>query len=158
MHSRFALATILCFVSGLLAAQQAAPNTPANSSPTSQQENSSPQNGQKSIRGCLSGSPGNFTLTEDATGTVYALAGAADTLGSNIGHEVEIAGQPTTGGNAATHSSGGTANPSRNAGVGSAPINTYQVTQVTVISDHCGTGSVTGPSASLLRPLFNAGQ
>jgi hypothetical protein len=140
----------LCFSSTLVLAQQTAPTTPATSSPTSQQEKSSPQSGIQTISGCLTGSPGNFTLTEDRTGTVYALTGNTEALGSNVGHEIEINGQPTTGGNAASLSSGGTANPKGGADIGSAPINTYEVKGVKVISDQCGTGSVTGPSALLL--------
>ena len=139
----------LCLASALLLAQQTTPTTPASSSPTSQQEKSSPQNGIQSIRGCLSGSPGNFTLTENRTGTVFALAGQADTLGNNVGHEIEITGEPTTGGNSASVSSGGTANPKGAIDIGSAPTNTYKVQGVKVVSDHCGAGAVTGPSALL---------
>jgi hypothetical protein len=142
---KLALSVVVCFASALLAAQQSSSGTPATSSPTSQQENSSPQSAEKSIRGCLSGAPGTFTLTEDRSGTVFALAGNADMLSSHVGHEIEVTGQATTGGSSATQSSGGTAHPPKGA-VGTAPINTYQVNGVRVLSDHCGTGSVTGPS------------
>ena len=154
---KIAISFVVCFALALVAAQQSSPGAPATSSPTSHQEPSSPQSGEKSIRGCLSGAPGTFTLTEDRSGTVYALAGNSDMLSSDVGHEIEVTGQPTTGGTSATQSSGGTAHPPK-AAVGTAPINTYQVSGVKMLSDHCGAGSVTGPSASASTPRTNSGQ
>jgi opacity protein-like surface antigen len=43
------------------------------------------------IRGCLSGSPGNYTLT-DQNGMQYQIAGDDATLRSMVGREVEISG------------------------------------------------------------------
>ncbi len=43
------------------------------------------------IRGCLSGSPGNFTVT-DQNGMQYKVLGKDDQLQSKVGHEVEISG------------------------------------------------------------------
>jgi hypothetical protein len=145
MLKSLALSLLLCAASGLVVAQDTAPSTPSNSSPTVQPESSSPRDGAKSVRGCLSGSSGNFTLTENQTGTVYALTGSPDMLSSHVGHEIEIMGQPATGGSSASHSSGGAANANRGAAVNSPPINTYQISSVKELSDHCGTGSVTGP-------------
>jgi hypothetical protein len=41
------------------------------------------------VRGCLSGSPGNYTLT-DPNGMQYRVTGDATLLRSMVGHEVEI--------------------------------------------------------------------
>jgi hypothetical protein len=59
--------------------------------PTSQAagQSSTPQNSV--IRGCLSGSAGNFTLT-DQNGMQYKLVGNDAALQSKVGHEVEITG------------------------------------------------------------------
>lgn len=46
---------------------------------------------QSVIRGCLSGSPGNYTLT-DQNGMQYQIAGDDATLRSMVGREVEITG------------------------------------------------------------------
>ncbi len=46
---------------------------------------------QNVIRGCLSGSPGNYTLT-DQNGMQYEIAGDDATLRSMVGREVEITG------------------------------------------------------------------
>jgi len=65
---------------------------PGTQDPTSQaasQQSSTPQNSV--IRGCLSGSPGNFTLT-DQNGMQYKLMGNDAALQSKVGHEVEITG------------------------------------------------------------------
>ncbi|MGB8889984.1 MAG: hypothetical protein WCC87_24885 [Candidatus Korobacteraceae bacterium] len=43
------------------------------------------------IRGCLSGSAGNFTLT-DQNGMQYKLMGDAAKLQSKVGHEIEVTG------------------------------------------------------------------
>jgi hypothetical protein len=43
------------------------------------------------IRGCLSGSAGNFTLT-DQNGMQYKVLGDDSALGAKVGHEVEITG------------------------------------------------------------------
>ena len=45
------------------------------------------------LRGCLSGSPDNYTLT-DHNGTVYHLVGASKDLQNSVGHEVQITGTP----------------------------------------------------------------
>ena len=62
-------------------AQYQNPDVTAKSAPTS----------QNVIRGCLSGSPGNYTLT-DQNGMQYQIAGDDATLRSMVGREVEITG------------------------------------------------------------------
>lgn len=51
----------------------------------------SAQTSQSVIRGCLSGSPGNYTVT-DQNGMQYQIAGDDATLRSMVGREVEVTG------------------------------------------------------------------
>lgn len=62
-------------------AQYQNPDVTTKSAPTS----------QNVIRGCLSGSPGNYTLT-DQNGMQYQIAGDDATLRSMVGREVEVTG------------------------------------------------------------------
>ncbi len=45
------------------------------------------------LRGCLSGSSDNYTLT-DHNGTIYHLVGGGAQLQNAVGHEVEVTGTP----------------------------------------------------------------
>ena len=51
---------------------------------------------QTTVEGCLSGSDGNFTLT-DKNGTTYQLTGDTAKLSEHVGHEVKITGMPSSG-------------------------------------------------------------
>ena len=55
------------------------------------------------IRGCLTGSPGNFTLT-DQNGMQYKLMGSDNLLQSKVGHEIEITGVENQAGGSAQES------------------------------------------------------
>ena len=60
---------------------------------SSQKDSSMSETGTSgnSVEGCLSGSDGNYTLT-DQTGTSYKLTGDTAKLSEHIGHEVKITG------------------------------------------------------------------
>lgn len=62
---------------------------------------------EMTVRGCLSGSAGNYTLTSDS-GTTYQLAGDTSKLADHVGHTVEIKG--TTTSSSSSSSTGGSAN------------------------------------------------
>src|SRR5438445_88534 len=68
------------------AAPQASTPSPSTSATPSDQSAST-------MRGCLGGMGGNYTLTDDRTGTVYHLTGSIDNLNDKVGHEVEVSGQ-----------------------------------------------------------------
>jgi hypothetical protein len=55
--------------------------------------------GESSVKGCLQGSDGNYTLTTK-NGTVYQLQGDTSKLNEHVGHEVQITGSTTTASNA----------------------------------------------------------
>jgi hypothetical protein len=46
---------------------------------------------QRSVQGCLQGSDGNYTITEQS-GRTYSLLGNLSKLTAHIGHEVQITG------------------------------------------------------------------
>ncbi|HLI62435.1 MAG TPA: hypothetical protein VKV05_03470 [Terriglobales bacterium] len=84
------------------------------------------------VRGCLSGSPDNYTLT-DPNGMQYRIAGDAPLLRSLVGHEVEI-----------------TASESRASGGSRAATNGLQTSDVRSVANRCNRGS------SVSAPLFPA--
>src|SRR2546428_6190456 len=134
--------------------------------------------GDNSIRGCLSGSAasGNYALKDSQTDATYTLTGNTDALRTNVGEQVEITGQPMGGasasantspnGTSASSSATGASSPSDQAGATSnrtgtagsmdagnntstaAGTNSFQVSNVTKIADHCST-SGRGPTAPL---------
>ena len=89
--------------------------------------------GQSTIEGCLSGSSGNYMLT-DQNGTMYQLSGDTAKLSEHVGHEIKVSGTSSSADNSA--SSAGTANSAS----GSAQ-QTIQVASVKHISKTCKSGS-----------------
>ena len=93
--------------------------TPGDMSPTSDAAN-------KSVEGCVSGSDGNYTLT-DKSGTSYQLTGDTSKLAEHVGHEVRITGSMPS----ASSASGGMAGDSTEG------KHTLQVSSVKHISKTC---------------------
>jgi len=134
-------------------AQDAAP---AGSSTSTQATSSG---SEMTIEGCLSGSAGNFTLTDNA-GKSYQLQGDASKLTDQVGHQVRIKGTQTASASATTPSGGsasaetdqsgstassGAANkPSDNAADSSARASAaiqFNVSSVEKLSDSCTASS-----------------
>ena len=127
---------LLLFVSVLLlglswsVAQSSTSSSPSSktassaqsSDPSSGQTSRTGTSGQMTVEGCLSGSSGNFTLT-DKNGMSYQLTGDTAKLSEHVGHEVKITG--TSG------SSTGSASATAGAG------HTLEVTSVKHISKTC---------------------
>jgi hypothetical protein len=86
---------------------------------------------QMTVQGCLSGSSGNYTIT-DKNGTTYQLTGDTAKLSEHVGHEVKVTGATSS----AAPASGGA--PDTSAGAGSQQ--TLQVTSVKHISKTCQAG------------------
>ncbi len=59
----------------------------------------------QTVQGCLSGSDGNYTLT-DKSGTAYQLTGDTSKLANHVGHTIQITGNSTTA-KSSTGSAGG---------------------------------------------------
>jgi hypothetical protein len=96
MPKKLMLAAILLLSAAWLQAQQypQAGSSPSSSSPTSSSQADSSRSGSESsqtVEGCLQGSNGNFTLT-DNSGMTYQLAGDTSKLTEHVGHEVQIKG------------------------------------------------------------------
>ena len=153
MKQLFSLIAALLLSAVWMFAQDAAQ---AGSS-TSSQTNSNAS--EMTIEGCLSGSAGNFTLT-DTAGKSYQLQGDASKLADQIGHQVAIKGTQTATASATTPSgdtasantdqSGSTASssaaqkPADNAAGSSANASAaiqFKVTSVEKLSDSCTASS-----------------
>ena len=144
------LTTVLLLVSAWVVAQDSSQAAGAKASQTSSNAGET-----TTIEGCLSGSAGNYTLT-DKTGKTYQLQGDSSKLGDQIGHQVQINGSEggavasatAPSGASASASSSGT-NPSSSSsaskpsdsapnpsGSASAAVQ-FTVSGVTKISDTC---------------------
>ena len=103
-----------------------------SSTSPSQSSSSRTSAGQMTVEGCLSGSSGNFTLT-DKNGTSYQLTGDTAKLSEHVGHEVKVTGTSSSEG--ATSSTGAPATGSAGAG------QTLQVSSVKHVSKTCKSGN-----------------
>lgn len=93
MRKTFMLAMVL-FTSALwLQAQQSYPSSSGAQSPDQGMSQSSGQSMSDSmtVRGCLQGTNGSYTLT-DEKGMTYQLSGDTSKLAEHVGHEVQITG------------------------------------------------------------------
>ena len=104
---------------------------------------------QTTIKGCLGGSDGNYTVVEDNTGHIYKITTSSVDLKALLSHAVILIGQTTIG-----HKASGTS---------SAPSDdTLAVTELKMISDHCApapaasTAPVPAPSETAGTPPANA--
>lgn len=83
--------------------------------------------GDMTVEGCLSGSNGNFSLT-DKNGMTYQLTGDTATLSEHVGHEVKVTGSANSGAAGASGAS---------AGAAGASGQTMQVSSVKHVSKTC---------------------
>lgn len=122
------------------------PATPDASSSTTQttttQTTQTSNNSSTSIEGCLSGSAGNWTLT-DQSGKTWQLAGDTSKLSDHVGHQVRLMGTDNSS-SASGSSSPSSSNPSSSAGAAGAGSSsgtqsTFTVNKVKMISSTCST-------------------
>lgn len=128
------------------------------SASSSDQNSSSPSSDSNSIQGCLTGTSGNYMLT-DATGVTYQLTGEESQLSANVNKEVEVMGtagakaSASAGNNpdsnaASGSSNSGDANSSAGTASGTASsasananaAKTLEVTSVKKVADSCSSG------------------
>ncbi|HUI84038.1 MAG TPA: hypothetical protein VL240_07440 [Candidatus Binatia bacterium] len=124
---------------GLLAATMVFAQDMPRSTANSAQDEKAPSRTQiyqtqsSVVRGCLSGSAGNYTLT-DQNGMQYSLVGDDAALGSHVGHEVEVT---TRQSEASDSRSGADQSTTRT-------TNTLQISDVRDLSAGCNAGSSAG--------------
>jgi len=120
-----------------LALAQDAATTGQSMSPTGSSKSASP------IQGCLSGSDGSYTLTQDGTGTTYKLMGDETQVKKHVGHEVAVTGETSGSAGTASASDQGQT-PSSASSVGD---NAIQVTSVKMISKQCNSAGTNPPQS-----------
>jgi hypothetical protein len=84
MTKTFLLALSLLVSTAWLCAQSQYPQTGSSQTGTTASE-------QTTVKGCLQGSNGNYTLMAD-NGTTYQLQGDTSKLSSHVGHEIQVTG------------------------------------------------------------------
>ena len=126
------------------------PATPDTSSTTTQttttQTTQTSNNSSTSIEGCLSGSAGNWTLT-DQSGKTWQLAGDTSKLSDHVGHQIRLMGTDNSA-SASGSSSPSSSNPNSSSpgssagatGTGSSGTQSmFTVDKVKMISSTCST-------------------
>ena len=95
-----------------------------------------------SIEGCLNGSAGNWTLT-DQSGKTYQLSGDTSKLSDHVGHQIRVTGtdNSSSASNSSSGSAGGSSSSANGAGSSSGSQPTFTVQKVKMISSSCPTGS-----------------
>ena len=139
---------LLLLGTGLLATTVAAAQStgstdssaPDQSTPGSQTYHS--QTSQQVVRGCLSGSTGNFTLT-DQNGMQYTVTGDDSSLQAQVGHEVEITSKSNQSSQTSTQPDGSTTKTTTNS------IQMNNIRQVSATCSHAaGSGMTPNPSSA----------
>lgn len=109
--------------------------TPDASSTASQTSSQTSADNSTAIEGCLSGSSGSYTLT-DQSGKAWQLAGDTSKLTEHVGHQVRLMGSSADS-SAASTGSGSSA--SAGSGSSSGTGSSFTVKKVKMISATCST-------------------
>jgi hypothetical protein len=118
--------------------QPATPDTSATTTQTTTtQTTQTSTDSASTIEGCLSGSAGSWSLT-DQSGKTWQLAGDTSKLSDHVGHQVRIVGSDNSASNS---SSGSMSGSSSGAGAASGSQSTFNVKKVKMISSTCSTTS-----------------
>ena len=145
MRKLLLLLSILLLGACWAVAQDSTSQPNSNSSDTSASSASSGQTGSSaagsatSVEGCLSGSSGNYTLS-DKNGNTYQLTGDTAKLSEHVGHEVKVTGTASSG--SASGAGGGTTTGATGQAAG-ANAQTLEVSSVKHISKTCQNGGGT---------------
>ena len=127
MRKFWLLTALLLLCSALVVAQSTSPAASPTSSQASSSQTSDTEG--KTIEGCLSGSAGNWTLT-DSSGKTWQLQGDDSKLSKEVGHQVKIKGSEMAG-------SAGAASPSSPGSTAPSAAAQFNVKSVTKIADTC---------------------
>ena len=87
------------------------------------------------VKGCLGGSDGNYTVVEDGTRQTFKITTSSVDLKPHLGHDVKLIG----------HKAGATASPG-------AADNSFAVTELSMISEHCAAAAAAAPAATVIPP------
>jgi len=87
---------------------------------------------QASIKGCLGGSDGNYTVAEDGTTQSFKITSSTVDLKPHLGHDVEVIAQKATVGTTSGSSE-----------------SSVVVTGLNMISEHCATATASAPAATI---------
>jgi hypothetical protein len=87
--------------------------------------------GTDNVKGCLGGSDGNYTVAEDGTDQILKITTTSVDLKPHLGHHVELIG----------HKASGTMG-------SSAADNSFTVTELNMISEHCGTAAAAAAASA----------
>ena len=96
---------------------------------------------QTTIKGCLGGSDGNYTVVEDNTGHIFKITTSSVDLKPHLSHDVTLIGHKASGASS------------------TAADNSFAVTELNMISEHCAAAAaassapVTTPSETASTPL-----
>ena len=96
---------------------------------------------QATVKGCLGGSDGNYTVAEDGTHQILKITSSSVDFKPHLGHDVNLTGHKASG----AASSG-------------AADNSFAVTELNMISDHCAAAAAApaataSPSSETVSPL-----
>jgi hypothetical protein len=122
--------------------QPATPDTSATTTQTTTtQTTQTSTDSASTIEGCLSGSAGSWSLT-DQSGKNWQLAGDTSKLSDHVGHQIRVTGTDNSGSasNSGSGSMGSSSNASSGAGAASGQ-STFSVKKVKMISSTCSTTS-----------------
>ena len=84
------------------------------------------------VKGCLSGSEGNYTIAEDGTRQIFKVTSSSVDLKPHVGHDVKLVGHKTSG------------------SVSAGPADhSFAITDVSMISEHCAVPAAAAAAATV---------
>ena len=91
---------------------------------------------QANVKGCLGGSDGNYTVAEDGTRQIFKITTSSVDLKPHLGHDVKLTGHKASG----AVSSG-------------AADNSFAVTELNMISEHCAVAAAPAAAAPIVTVI-----
>ena len=140
MAKTLMLALTLLVSAAWLMAQDQTPQSGSSQAGSSSASQTGAASGQTAVEGCLQGSSGSYTLT-DNSGNTYKLEGDTSKLADHVGHEVQITGSTAGGSSASSGASSSGSSASGTMSGSSQGQQTLTVSDVKHISATCKSAS-----------------